>query len=41
MSLAPVAPMYVQRFVDLVSRRVGDYEFSPQWGVLIDQLWVR
>jgi peptide/nickel transport system substrate-binding protein len=41
MSLAPVAPMYVQRFVDLVSRRAGNYQFSPQWGVLVDQLWVR
>ena len=40
-ALAPFAPMYVQRAVDLVSRRVGDYEFSPQWGVLVDQLWVR
>ena len=41
MSLAPVAPMYVQRYVDLVSRRAGNYEFSPQWGLLVDQLWVR
>ena len=41
MSLAPVAPMYVQRWVDLVSRRAGNYEFSPEWGVLVDQLWVR
>jgi len=41
MSLAPVAPLYVQRYVDLVSRRAGNYEFSPQWGVLVDQLWVR
>jgi peptide/nickel transport system substrate-binding protein len=40
-ALAPYAPMYVQRYVDLVSRRVGNYEFSPQWGVLVDQLWVR
>jgi peptide/nickel transport system substrate-binding protein len=39
--LAPVVPMYVQRYVDLVSRRAGNYEFSPQWGVLVDQLWVR
>ena len=40
-ALAPVAPMYVQRGIDLVSRRAGNYEFSPQWGVLVDQLWVR
>ncbi len=25
----------------LVSRRVGNYQFNPQWGVLLDQLWVR
>ena len=40
-ALAPLAPMYVQRAIDLLSRRAGNYEFSPQWGVLIDQLWVR
>jgi hypothetical protein len=28
--------------VAFVSRRVGDYQYSPQWGsVLYDQLWVR
>ena len=25
----------------LVSRRVGNYQYSPQWGALLDQLWVR
>jgi DNA-binding SARP family transcriptional activator/ABC-type transport system substrate-binding protein len=25
----------------LISRRTGNYESSPQWGVLLDQLWVR
>jgi peptide/nickel transport system substrate-binding protein len=25
----------------LLSKRVGNYEFNPQWGVLLDQLWVR
>jgi len=35
------APVYVPRAIDFVSKRVGNYEFSPQWGVLIDQLWVR
>jgi YVTN family beta-propeller protein len=37
---AAVAPLYVKRAVDLLSRRAGNYEFSPQAGVLIDQLWV-
>jgi ABC-type transport system substrate-binding protein/DNA-binding SARP family transcriptional activator/streptogramin lyase len=25
----------------LVSRRVGNYQYHPQWGPLLDQLWVR
>jgi hypothetical protein len=25
----------------LVSKRVGSYQYNPQWGVLLDQLWVR
>jgi peptide/nickel transport system substrate-binding protein len=25
----------------LLSRRIGNYQFNPQWGVLLDQLWVR
>jgi hypothetical protein len=24
----------------LLADRVGNYEYHPQWGVLIDQLWV-
>jgi hypothetical protein len=24
-----------------LARRVGDYQYNPQWGVLVDQLWVR
>ncbi len=27
--------------VDFVSRRVGNYQHNPQWGVLLDQLWVK
>jgi YVTN family beta-propeller protein len=26
---------------DVVSERVGNYQFHPFWGVLVDQLWVR
>ncbi|HEY3944291.1 MAG TPA: ABC transporter substrate-binding protein [Solirubrobacteraceae bacterium] len=26
---------------DFVARRVGNYQYNPQWGVLVDQLWVR
>ena len=27
--------------VEFVSERVGNYQYSPQWGVLLNQLWVR
>jgi len=26
---------------DFVSARVGNYQHNPQWGVLLEQLWVR
>jgi len=38
---APVAPLYTLKKVDLVSRRVGNFQNHPQWGVLFGQLWVR
>jgi peptide/nickel transport system substrate-binding protein len=38
---APVVPLTNLRSVSLVSRRVGNYQYSPQWGVLYDRLWVR
>ena len=38
---AAIVPMYTPRSVDLVSKRVGDYQHHPLWGVLLDQLWVR
>lgn len=27
--------------LDFISARVGNYQHSPQWGILLDQLWVR
>lgn len=36
----PVAPLINERGIDLVSERVGNYQRSPQLGVLLDQLWV-
>ncbi len=39
--LAPVVPLYTLKEIDLVSRRVGNFQYSPPWGVLFDQLWVR
>jgi hypothetical protein len=26
---------------DFIAHRVGNYQYNPQLGVLIDQLWVR
>jgi hypothetical protein len=25
----------------VLSKRVGNFQFSPMWSMLIDQLWVR
>jgi peptide/nickel transport system substrate-binding protein len=38
---AAAVPLLTPRNIAFVSRRVGNYEYSPQWGVLYDQLWVR
>src|SRR5205807_618736 len=38
---APLVPLVVPRQVDFVSRRVGNYQYHPQFGVLLDQLWVK
>jgi ABC-type transport system substrate-binding protein/class 3 adenylate cyclase len=38
---APAVPLYSLRQADLVSARVGNYVYNPQFGVLLDQLWVR
>ena len=38
---ALVVPLITLKQVDLVSARVGNYQYNPQWGVLLDQLWVK
>ncbi len=38
---APVVPLTIQSTIDFVSSRVGNYQYSFQQGVLLDQLWVR
>jgi peptide/nickel transport system substrate-binding protein len=38
---APIIPAFNRTYVTLVSARVGNYQYSPQWGVLLSQLWVR
>lgn len=37
---APWVPLFNPRSVDVVSKRVGNYQRSPQWGILLDQLWI-
>lgn len=39
--LAPVAPLTNPVFVDFVSARVGNYQHNPEFGILLDQLWVQ
>jgi YVTN family beta-propeller protein len=34
-------PLVTPKLTDLVSRRVGNYQYHPLWGPLIDQFWVR
>ena len=34
-------PTVTPNEVDLVSRRAGNYQYNPVWGVLVDQLMVR
>jgi peptide/nickel transport system substrate-binding protein len=38
---APWLPTINLNTVDFLSERVGNYQFHPQWGLLLDQLWVK
>jgi peptide/nickel transport system substrate-binding protein len=39
---APWVPLFTPKSVDVLSKRVGNYQYSPAgFGMLIDQLWVR
>ena len=38
---APLVVMASGKALGLVSKRVGNYQYNPQWGVLLNQLWVR
>jgi YVTN family beta-propeller protein len=39
--LAPWVPLLTPWSGDLVSERVGNYQYNPAWWILLDQLWVR
>ena len=34
-------PLVTPKTTDFVSKRVGNYQYHPLWGVLLDQLWVK
>jgi YVTN family beta-propeller protein len=38
---APWVPLVNPKVVDVLSKRVGNYQYSPPLGMLIDQLWVQ
>jgi YVTN family beta-propeller protein len=38
---APWLPTLNLNTIDFLSARVGNYQFHPQWGILLDQLWVK
>jgi len=38
---APWLPTVTPTWTDFISKRAGNYQFHPLWGILIDQLWVR
>jgi ABC-type transport system substrate-binding protein len=37
---APWVPLFTPVATSLVSKRIGNYQFHPQLGLLFDQLWV-
>ena len=39
--IAPWVPLFTPSHAHLVSKRVGNYQFNPEWRLLFDQLWVR
>jgi len=38
---APWVDLYNPKQIDFLSSRVGNYQWNPQWYILIDQLWVQ
>ncbi len=41
MTQAPMAPLFTPKLIDFVSKRVGNYQFSKQFYMLVSQLWVK
>jgi peptide/nickel transport system substrate-binding protein len=38
---APWVPLVSPKIINVLSKRVGNYQYNPMWQMLIDQLWVR
>ena len=38
---APWVDLYNPKQIDFLAKRVGNYQWNPQWYILIDQLWVQ
>jgi YVTN family beta-propeller protein len=38
---APTVPLITDNNISLTAERVGNYQYHPLWGPLIEQLWVR
>ena len=38
---APWVDLFNPKQIDFLSKRVGNYQWNPQWYILIDQLWVQ
>jgi peptide/nickel transport system substrate-binding protein len=41
MKQSPVVPLFTPKLIDFVSKRVGNYQFSKQFYMLVGQLWVK
>ena len=41
MTAAPMAPLFTPKLIDFTSERVGNYQFSKQFYMLVSQLWVK
>ncbi|MEO7745303.1 MAG: ABC transporter substrate-binding protein, partial [Actinomycetota bacterium] len=41
MTAAPVAPLLTPKLIDFTSKRVGNYQFSKQFYMLVSQLWTK
>ena len=41
MAQSPVVPLINPKMIDFTSKRVGNYQFSKQFYMLVGQLWVK